>query len=190
MTFFSYQDSSRGSFEDHGESDDSLPPPEVLELSYQPAEMQRACRDPTLSGVNDCCFHCPSSPRQKVDNHTPASNNSLYATVDYSSKKQQSYTQTVSEPPKLKLERKKYAPDGCFTPSTLSTTSDHRFSDIDGMLWNRGSSRINSDLPDIDSSNNIINPDLPNSSLAPFKTVNDISILNQREAMEVPEQKV
>lgn len=166
-----------------------MPPPEVLELSYKPVEMQRACRDPSLKGVDDCCFHCPSSPHHKVDQHTPASN-SLYASVDYSSKKQQTYTQTVSEPPKLKLERKKYAPDGCFTPSTLSTTSEHRFSDIEGMLWNRGSSRINSGLPDIDSSNNIINPDLPNSSFAPYNTADDISVLNQTESMEVPEQKV
>ncbi|KAG8198398.1 hypothetical protein JTE90_021640 [Oedothorax gibbosus] len=179
----STEDSSRGSFEDHGESDDSLPSPEVLDLSYQPAEMQRACRDPTLSGVDDCCFHCPSSPHQKVDPNNP-SFNSLYASIDYTSKKQQSFAQTASGPPKLKLERKKYAPDGCFTPSTLSTTSDHRFSDINGSLWNRGSSRINSGFGDIDSSNNITNPDLPNSSFSSFNAVNDMSLLNQREAMD------
>ncbi|XP_055926496.1 uncharacterized protein CG43867-like isoform X1 [Argiope bruennichi] len=182
------QDSSRGSFEEHGDSDDSLPPPEVLEYSSQ-STMQHTCREHSLSGTDGLCYHCSSLVPQETEQKV-SSPNSLYASVDYSSKKNQTFTnQAVTEPPKLKLERKKYALDGCFTPSTLSTTSDQRYSDVDCLSWNRGSSRIDSGSADIDTPNSVLSPDEPISSIVSHNAGHDIGMYSQRQSFPGSEQQ-
>ncbi|GFT92153.1 uncharacterized protein CG43867 [Nephila pilipes] len=186
----STEDSSRGSFEDHGDSDDSLPPPEILEYNSRSTAMQRACREHSFNETDGICFHCSSPVPQAADQSVPLPN-SLYASVDYSSKKNQIFTnQTLTEPPKLKLERKKYAPDGCFTPSTLSTTSEQRYSDVDCLSWNRGSSRIDSGSVDIDTPNSILSPDLPLPSMASHNAGHELDIHRQRQSLPTSEKQV
>ncbi|XP_054722183.1 uncharacterized protein CG43867-like [Uloborus diversus] len=182
----STEDSSRGSFEDHGESDDSLPPPEVLEYSAPPVAMRQKYLDNSLCGNDDHCFHC-SSPLPQDTDQRASSPNSLYASVDYSSKKRQPHTcQTRTVPPRIKLERKKYTGDVCLTPSTISTTSEHRYSEVDCPSWNRGSSRVDSGSADIDTPNSFQSPDSPVAGYS-IDVANDvesrIDIMNQRQSL-------
>ncbi|GIY83075.1 uncharacterized protein CG43867 [Caerostris darwini] len=186
----STEDSSRGSFEDHGDSDDSLPPADILHYSPQSVRMQHTCRNNSLTENEDFCFHCSLPVSQGVDQNVP-SPNTLYASVDYSSKKSQTFTnQTISEPPKLKLERKKYAPDGCFTPSTISTTSEQRYSDIDCFSWNRGSSHIDSESADVDAPNNVLSPDAPHLPSISHNAGHNIGMYDQRQSSASGQQDI
>ncbi|PRD22219.1 UNVERIFIED_CONTAM: hypothetical protein NCL1_49665 [Trichonephila clavipes] len=183
-------DSSRGSFEDHGDSEDSLPPPEILEYISQSNAMQHTCRKHSFSETDGLCFHCSLPVPQAAERNIPAPN-SLYASVDYSSKKQQTFTnQTVTEPPKLKLERKKYALDGCFTPSTLSTTSEQRYSDLDCVPWNRESSRIDFGSADVDTPNSVFSPDIPLLPMMSHKAAHDLESHHQRQSLTTSDKQV
>ncbi|GFY66838.1 uncharacterized protein CG43867 [Trichonephila inaurata madagascariensis] len=186
----STEDSSRGSFEDHGDSEDSLPPPEILEYNSQSNAMQHTCRKHSFSETDGLCFHCSLPLPQAAERSIPAPN-SLYASVDYSSKKQQTFTnQTVTEPPKLKLERKKYALDGCFTPSTISTTSEQRYSDLDCVPWNRGSSRIDSGSADVDTPNSVFSPDIPLLPMTSYNAAHDLESHHQRQSLPTSDKQV
>ncbi|GIX68845.1 hypothetical protein CEXT_112001 [Caerostris extrusa] len=165
-------------------------PADILHYSPQSVRMQHTCRNNSLTENEDFCFHCSLPVSQGVDQNVP-SPNTLYASVDYSSKKSQTFTnQTISEPPKLKLERKKYAPDGCFTPSTISTTSEQRYSDIDCFSWNRGSSHIDSESADVDAPNNVLSPDAPHLPSISHNAGHNIGMYDQRQSSASGQQDI
>ncbi|XP_071044238.1 uncharacterized protein CG43867 isoform X3 [Parasteatoda tepidariorum] len=178
----SAEDSSRGSYEENVDSDDSLPPPETLDYSSQAAHMQEVLKE-HIFGITDEYNHIPKLPIKLNQNCPP---NILYASVDYLSKKQKHIPcQTMTEPPKIRLERKKYAPDCCLTPSTISTTSEHRFSEMDCPSWNHSSSRIGSGLVDVETPTS---PELESSFPAiSSQNVLEDDCLSQRQSFSVPE---
>ncbi|XP_035206715.1 uncharacterized protein CG43867-like isoform X2 [Stegodyphus dumicola] len=178
----STEDSSRGSFEEHQESDDSLPAPEFVEYSSLPTAMHHVHPEHSHNEIDDCNFHYSPPLPQESDSNVPCPS-SLYASVDYSSKKQPSVqSQTSSVPPRIKLGRKKFIPEECLTPSTISTCSEQRYSDIECSSWNRGSSRIDSGSGDGDAMNSFYGPDSP---LPEYITTapEDAEILEQRQSL-------
>ncbi|XP_067143938.1 uncharacterized protein CG43867-like isoform X2 [Centruroides vittatus] len=133
----STEDSSRGSFEDRGESDDSLPP-EIPER-ISPTSIRRIRREHSLGEEG-------TTLREAIlrEGHCNADSDSdpLYAAVDYSKKK----SHTRSAPPRVKLERKKYN-DG--NASILSSTASEEQCDSEADV--RHDSRVDSGSVDVDT---------------------------------------
>lgn len=133
----STEDSSRGSFEDRGESDDSLPP-EIPER-ISPTSIRRIRREHSLGEEGTTLRE---AILREGHNNADSDSDPLYAAVDYSKKK----CHTRSAPPRVKLERKKYN-DG--STSLLSSTASEEQCDSEADL--RHDSRVDSGSVDVDT---------------------------------------